>query len=75
MKKRVGDSPRSLQYRGRLPYRGSVTIVHNRILPAGAVSAAISLSRIREPLQILGQNAKNRQFYLKGVKGHASQPR
>lgn len=31
IKKRMGGSPRSLQYRGRLPYRGSVTIVHNPV--------------------------------------------
>ncbi len=64
IKKRMGGSPRSLQYRGRLPYRGSVTIVHNRILPAAAVSAAISLRRIREPLQILGQKRKKSSILL-----------
>lgn len=64
IKKRVGGSPRSLQYRGRLPCRRSVTIVHNRILLAAAVSAAISLRRIREPLLGLGQKRKKSSILL-----------
>jgi hypothetical protein len=50
IKKRVGTSPTSLQYRPECSHRGFVTIVHNRILPAAAVSATISLRRIRDPL-------------------------